>query len=198
MSSSLEIQPRELCPSPHEGTADTLATLNKKIDYGMGLFLSSKHLKYLQRACFASRSIPSISQTDTQANFTPMFLNVEVKRHFTDIDPKIQLAVWITAEFKKRALEGYDRSMPVLAAAITGDSWELWIVHERDWATEMVEAVVCYPSFLKPKQVLTISADVSGSVGHGKHDRCAWHFQNPTPTGCHCHMGPDRILYLVP
>jgi hypothetical protein len=71
-----------------------------------------------------------------------MFLNIEVKRRISDVDPRVQLGVWVTAEFRKRAIEGYDRNMLVVAIAITGDDWELWIAHETGWNRPQVEEVV--------------------------------------------------------
>lgn len=73
-----------------------------------------------------------------------MFLNLEVKRHDPKDDPKVQLAVWITAEFKKRAEEQYDRNMPVLAVAVYGDDWQLWIAYEPcPRAESAVESMIC-------------------------------------------------------
>ena len=71
----------------------------------------------------------SINQTSSFVNFTPMFLNIEVKRKDTNIDPLIQLAAWISAEFEKRRIEHYSLDMPVLAIEIKGDSWELYMVY---------------------------------------------------------------------
>lgn len=71
-----------------------------------------------------------------------MFLNIEIKKEHAIVDPLVQLAVWTAAEFKKRALEKYDRSMPVLAIAISGYTWELYIVYEPKFHTEEVEKLV--------------------------------------------------------
>ena len=112
----------------------------------MGLILSDHDLQALNRAVYANEtSVPSINQTDRFTNFIPMFLNIEVKRRVTDIDPQIQLAVWATAEFKKRALENYGRNMPVVAIAITGDAWDPWMAYEPSWNKPAVEEVVCVP-----------------------------------------------------
>ena len=71
----------------------------------------------------------SINQTSTFVNFVPMFLNIEVKRKNSDIDPLIQLGAWISAEFEKRRIEHYSLDMPVLAIEIQGDQWGLYMVY---------------------------------------------------------------------
>ena len=58
-----------------------------------------------------------------------MFLNIEVKRKNTNIDPLIQLAAWISAEFQKRRIENYSIDMPVLAIEISEHDWYLSIVY---------------------------------------------------------------------
>ena len=118
-------------------------TLSKKIDYAMGLHLSRNDSMILEKAAYRSpQSVPSINQTDTFTNPTPMFLTIEVKRRVSDVDPKVQLGVWVAAEFRKRAVEDYNRNMPVVAVAITGDNWELWFVHETSWNCPQREEVV--------------------------------------------------------
>ena len=74
-------------------------------------------------------AIDSINQTSNFVNFTPIFLNVEVKRKNSDEDPLIQLAAWISAEFEKRRIEHYSLNMPVLAIEIVGDAWGLYMVY---------------------------------------------------------------------
>lgn len=71
-----------------------------------------------------------------------MFLNIEIKKEHAGVDPLVQLAVWTAAEFKKRAFENYDRSMPVLAIVISGYTWELYIVYEPEFHTVDVEELV--------------------------------------------------------
>ena len=73
-------------------------------------------------------AIDSINQTSGFVNFTPMFLNIVVKRRNSDKDPLIQLEAWISAEFEKRRIEQYRLNMPVLAIEIRGDQWELYTV----------------------------------------------------------------------
>lgn len=58
-----------------------------------------------------------------------MFVNIAVKRSYSGQDPLIQLAVWITAEFEKRKIEGYSLDMPVLAIAVVEQNWQLYMVH---------------------------------------------------------------------
>jgi hypothetical protein len=84
----------------------TMADSNKKIDYALGLQLSRSTIRTLQEA-IPPLITPSINQTASFANWTAMFLTVEVKRYVSTRNPRIQLAAWIAAEFKKRQCEGW-------------------------------------------------------------------------------------------
>lgn len=74
---------------------------------------------------------PSINQTASFANKTPIFLNIEVKRRHVTRDPTVQLAAWIAAEFTKRRYEVWDLSFPVFAIEIDGDNWLLRVAAAR-------------------------------------------------------------------
>lgn len=103
--------------------------MDKKIDYAIGLDLSSSERFALERGQYMEGTSPSINQTATMANMTPIFINIEVKRRNTDKDPLIQLAAWVAAEFQKRMNEGYGLDQPVLAIEIDGDLWQLYMVY---------------------------------------------------------------------
>ena len=123
----MEISPRSLCPSIDEPAL--FKELNKRIDCAIGLRLSHMEKEILGRGRYKVFSTPSINQTSTFVNLTPMFANIEVKRAHSGQDPLIQLAVWIVAEFEKRQAEGYSLDMPVLAIAVVEEKWELYMVY---------------------------------------------------------------------
>ncbi|KAL9632467.1 MAG: hypothetical protein Q9164_005303 [Protoblastenia rupestris] len=98
--SYVNVSPSNLCTYDEDNYFSDLA---KKIDMAMGLHPSSAECRQLRRAKFNYKnSVPSINQTSSFVNMTPMFLNIEVKMPNTDKDPLIQLASWIVAEFEKR------------------------------------------------------------------------------------------------
>lgn len=116
----------------------------RKIDYIMGLDLDYKTRARLQQGVF--RGEASINQMMTPYScFTPTFLNVEIKKQLSPVDPLVQLGVWISAEYRKRADKGYDRSMPVLAISVTGVEWVLYMAYDAQWKSDTVEEVVCAP-----------------------------------------------------
>lgn len=121
----MEISPSTLCPTSSESL---FKDLDKRIDAAIGLDLSSTKHAILAGGVYSEGSLPSINQTASFVNFTPMFVNIEVKRQNTDRDPLIQLGAWIAAEFTKRKREGYGLDMPVLAIEIEGDDWKLHMV----------------------------------------------------------------------
>jgi hypothetical protein len=129
-SATVEISPPSMCPYSEDPSL--FNDLDKRIDYAIGLRLSPQERDLLQRGQFAADGQPSINQTSCFANFTPLFVNIEVTRRHVDKDPMIQLAAWIAAEFKKRQIESYGLEMPVFAVAIDGDLWELYVAYVED------------------------------------------------------------------
>ena len=140
-SSTVEIDPSSLCPDSENLLI--YKKLERKIDFAMALHLSAQEQDTLAKGTYASDDdIPSINQTSGFTRYVPMFLNVEIKRENAGVDPLVQLAVWIAAEFKKRVIEGYDRSMPVIAIAITGYTWDLYVAYEPAFESNKLENLV--------------------------------------------------------
>ena len=131
-SASVEISPSTLCPT----SSDPLfKDLDKRIDAAIGLDLPAEKRNILETGINSDGS-PSINQTASFVSLVPMFIYVAIRRPRTDRDPLIQLGTWIAAEFKKRKNEGYSLDVPVLAIAIDGDVWDLYMV----FASEDVES----------------------------------------------------------
>lgn len=102
---------------------------DKRVDCAVGLRISEAERFILQRGQYSEGCEPSINQTSSFVNMTPMFINIEVKQFNSAKDPMIPLATWIAAEFKKRVMEEYSLDMPVLAITVLGDLWELYIAY---------------------------------------------------------------------
>jgi hypothetical protein len=109
----------------------------------MGLRLPHPVIQRLAQGIYRSEAIPSINQTSGFTRYVPMFLHVEIKKRHTAADPLVQLAVWIAAEFKKRFIEGYGRSMPVIGVTVEGHSWELYIAYEPEFESAEPSPIVC-------------------------------------------------------
>ncbi|CAI6226015.1 unnamed protein product [Periconia digitata] len=122
LETPIEISPVELVPFSKDPTL--YRDLDKRIDYVVGLDLHRTTLKTLRRT-------PSINQTASFANETPIFLNIEVKRRHVARDPTVQLAAWIAAEYTKRRYEEWDLGFPVLAIEIDGDNWVMRVAAAR-------------------------------------------------------------------
>ena len=118
--------------TPHSPTS-LYRDLNRKIDAAMSLRLWPSEKTTLQRGLYNTTSPPfsqppSINQTSSFTNFSPMFTHIEVKRPNTGKDPLIQLGAWTSAEFTKRSLEEYNLDMPVCAIDVCGDDWDIYLV----------------------------------------------------------------------
>ena len=108
----------------------------------MGLRLPPSVQEKLAQGIYRSEAVPSINQTSGFTRYVPMFLNVEIKKQHVAADPLVQLAVWIAAEFKKRMIEGYSRSMPVVAVTVEGHNWQLYIVYEPEFESTELKRMV--------------------------------------------------------
>ncbi|KAF2787489.1 hypothetical protein K505DRAFT_379551 [Melanomma pulvis-pyrius CBS 109.77] len=129
----LDVTPTEISPAelvPFSKDPALYRDLDKRIDYVVGLDLHRTTLKTLRHTKYCTAA-PSIKQTASFANETPIFLNIEVKRRHVARDPTVQLAAWIAAEFTKRRYEEWDLGFPVFAVEIDGDNWLLRVAAAR-------------------------------------------------------------------
>ncbi|KAI4089625.1 MAG: hypothetical protein LQ344_005265 [Seirophora lacunosa] len=130
--SVINLKTREIKPDTLISTSDAelFKALNKKIDLAVGLRLFRFQEEILQtRSYVVNPAYPSINQVQSCFNFTPMFVNAEVKKKHQNRDPLIHLGAWVAAEFNKRYREGWPLDIPVVAIAIEQDEWLLYIVH---------------------------------------------------------------------
>jgi hypothetical protein len=105
----------------------------------MGLALPAHQNAALKHGNFQHNfQARSINQTTSWVNFVPMFVNIEVKKKYS-MDPMVQLAAWVAAEFEKRQRERYSLDMPVFAIAIEEDTWNLWIAY---WVGSAPETLI--------------------------------------------------------
>ncbi|KAL9582686.1 MAG: hypothetical protein Q9212_003150 [Teloschistes hypoglaucus] len=148
------IAPRELRPSAHAAGAAPQAsgrdsqaasnttgtdggkdsTINKMVDWAMALTLSWKDEDYIQNAfsTIAEVNMHSVNQTRGFAHLSPMWLYLELKKHYQAIDPRIQLAVFAAAGILKRRIMGWDTSFPTPGITVDGHQWRLYIFFEMD------------------------------------------------------------------
>jgi hypothetical protein len=98
------INPIALCPY-HE-IPETWRTLNKKIDFAIGLEVPNGEKNMLQKGTYCSPIHTEVGTSMNQAsgwvNYTPMF--VEVKKKNVSDDPMIQIGACVGAVLKKREL----------------------------------------------------------------------------------------------
>ena len=105
--------------------------LNTQIDGALGLRLSEEELEILTRRRYTSPGLPSINPAENFTQLVPQFLLFGIKRPNSNKDALIQLALWASAEFTKRRIEGWCINVPVLAVQIEGDGWRLWAAYAK-------------------------------------------------------------------
>ncbi len=103
------------------------------IDMQYGLLVHQDDLTALRTGY---RNLPpefkSINQTLVEyTKEVPAFVDFELKRKGSDVDPKFQLAVWGAGLYLKRKHHGWDVSMPIVGIAIEGHTWECFLLFEH-------------------------------------------------------------------
>jgi hypothetical protein len=136
------------------------------------------------------KTTKSINQTSTFCNFTPIFLNVEVKRRHVGKDPAIRLGAWIASEFRKRIIEGRTHTKaedaqeslslgsPVFAIEIEADAWLLYVVAAQ----------------LKPPKTYSVSEAASKRDENGPEQAFEMLFFGPMRLGDTCSMEDTKRL----
>lgn len=100
-------------------------TISRMIDRQMGLSLASKDLDRVNAAFHNMMDGEhSVNQTLGPFRTTPAFLDLELKKTESNINPEIQLAVWNAGLYLKRKYHGWDTSMPMPSIVVKGHNWE--------------------------------------------------------------------------
>ena len=73
----------------------------------------------------------SVNQSTSWIRSIPLFLDIEIKKKNSPINPEVQLAIWAAAGLNKKRRHGWDTSLPIPAIAINAHTWEFYIFFER-------------------------------------------------------------------
>lgn len=106
------------------------STTSRMIDWTLGLKLDEmNHQRKLIAKAFANMNDyeASMNQSMSYIRESPLFLDLELKKTQSNINPEVQLAIWAAAGFSKKLLHGWDTSMPMPAIAVKGHDWSLYI-----------------------------------------------------------------------
>ena len=154
------ISPIEMCPvrentSLYVGdmaSATTTSTANetggdpisKMVDYAMTLKLDANSQSIIRKAWNTMLDNEmTLNQTLGDMARHPLTYNIEVKKQNQTRDPRVQLAIWDSAELKKKQHHGWDISMPMPAIVVSGHDWYYYIFYEHD------SQMVCVTNIIK-------------------------------------------------
>ncbi|KAL6717754.1 hypothetical protein ACLMJK_003839 [Lecanora helva] len=96
------------------------------IDWSVGIMLGKSDLNLINRwfgNCLNHPHWASLNQSSSYISRNPIIIDVEIKG-LSDLDPRIQLAVWAQARYKKRVFHGWDPTIPMPAIIIDRHTWE--------------------------------------------------------------------------
>ena len=117
------------------------------IDWCLGLKLDSADQRTIS-AAFATmdKFEQSLNQSLGYIRMEPLFLDIEIKKVLSDIDPEVQIAIWASASFLKRRHHHWDTSMPMPAVVVNGHNWDYYIFFPCD--NELVSLASCWSTLL--------------------------------------------------
>ncbi|KAL9597190.1 MAG: hypothetical protein Q9219_005312 [cf. Caloplaca sp. 3 TL-2023] len=161
---TIQFEPAQICPvlpngpftlepaKPSDQEASSAASsrsgkdlyLKRQVDRVMALKIADDERYRLNRA-FAPNPHPylhSVNQTHGSTSLIPFWLNIEIKRWFQPVDPRIQLAIWTAAGFLKRQLMAWDLKFPVPGITVEGHVWRLYVFFWLDGEITMMGPVI--------------------------------------------------------
>lgn len=107
--------------------------MGRMIDWTFGLKLAGEETEDIhQKFKTIPLSANSLNQTLSYPKYHPLFLDIELKRALSPVDPRVQLAVWKSAWLKKMQHHEWDTAMPMPAVTITGHAWEYYLFYPAD------------------------------------------------------------------
>ncbi|KAG8532420.1 uncharacterized protein KY384_002905 [Bacidia gigantensis] len=103
--------------------------LTRMIDWGVALLpthdestlISEKYSQY------DHIWLHSLNQTYSFARNLPFCLDIELKKAAQNKDPRVQLAIWAQAGYKKRKMHEWDTTFPMPGIAVDGHDWTLFL-----------------------------------------------------------------------
>lgn len=112
---------------------NTERTLSRMIDWCVAIDLSDEELKVVQKGnSELPDMVKSLNQSTSWIRSWPIFLDVELKKTFSDRDPKVQLAIWACGGMLKRRWHDWSTNLPFPGITITGPKWEYFLFFEMD------------------------------------------------------------------
>ncbi|KAL9123599.1 MAG: hypothetical protein Q9217_006984 [Psora testacea] len=111
-------------------TSQSPQEVARMIDWTLALKLTTEELFVITEAFKKLKmNEGSLNQTLSFTSLCPLFLDFELKKSYTNHDPKIQLAVWKAAELRKKSLHRWDTSMPMPGITVNGHNWEYFLFY---------------------------------------------------------------------
>ena len=99
-------------------------TIARMVDYAMGLNLDDAASERVDNAFVHLKDFEkSLNQTDGVERETPFAYYVEIKKKTSARDPDVQLAVWVSAAWRKMQYHDWDCSLPIVGITVDGFNW---------------------------------------------------------------------------
>ena len=116
-----------------ESSSEGLSTTARMVDLSLGLVLKEEDEIIVHRA-FGNMldHDQSLNQSLSYIRDTPLLVNFELKKSYSDRDPRVQLAIWKAAWLKKMQYHQWDMSMPMPGVTVDGSEWSCYLFFVRD------------------------------------------------------------------
>ena len=134
-----------------EGTGDNPITTSRMVDLSIGLDLDEDDERTVD---FAFNKMPdndqSLNQSLSYIKDTPLFVDIELKKTYSNRDPRVQLAIWKAGAFEKMQYHGWDTSLPMPGITVSGSEWDCFLFFVRDSGLVGIPLSPYLPIFCQP------------------------------------------------
>ncbi|KAL8735803.1 MAG: hypothetical protein Q9166_000667 [cf. Caloplaca sp. 2 TL-2023] len=105
--------------------------ISRMVDWSVAIDLDEKDADTIHDGNIAlPEGLRSLNQSKSSIKFYPIFLDIELKRTFSDRDPKVQLAIWACGALLKKRWHGWSTKLPMPGITVTGPNWDYFLFFE--------------------------------------------------------------------
>ena len=127
------LEPETQSSQNQASAEEAVSPTSRMVDWCVGLLLDEE-TKDLVAKAFATLpdNIQSLNQSMNFIRHTSILFDIEIKRTMVIRDPRVQLAIWIAAQYKKKLYHQWDTSMPMPGLVVNGFDWECFLFFPRN------------------------------------------------------------------
>ena len=116
-----------------ETASESTTTTTRMVDLSIGLVLKRVD-EVLVMDAFSNMvdHDQSLNQSLSYIRATPLIIDLELKKVYSNREPAVQLAIWKAGAFRKMLWHQWDMSMPMPGITVDGSEWQYYLFFAQD------------------------------------------------------------------